>query len=115
MFSGTFKKRLGPPAPRRCRFFWTDGAPPTKIDRRAAADTMTSAHGSSQRVVHGKLRSDFQRGQSQRRQSWGGWPPQILEWGDCVVVVKYYYILIISYNVQEYGMKTHSKVVTFKK
>jgi len=31
---------------RRC--FWTGGAPPpTKIDRRAAADTMTSAHGST--------------------------------------------------------------------
>src|SRR6218665_4043184 len=31
---------------RRRRFFWTGGAPPppTEIDRRAAADTMTSAH-----------------------------------------------------------------------
>jgi len=28
--------------------FWTGGAPlPTKIDRRAGADTMTSAHGST--------------------------------------------------------------------
>src|SRR6218665_672164 len=34
---------------RRRRFFWTGGAPPppTEIDRRAAADTMTSAHSSS--------------------------------------------------------------------
>src|SRR6218665_3438077 len=33
---------------RRRRFFWTGGAPPppTEIDRRAAADTMTSAHSS---------------------------------------------------------------------
>ena len=30
-------------------------------------------------------------------------------------VVKYYYILIIFYNVQEYEMKTHSQVVTFHK
>src|SRR6218665_3723241 len=35
-------------APRRRRFFWTGGAPPppTKIYRREAADTMTSAHSS---------------------------------------------------------------------
>src|SRR6218665_729519 len=34
---------------RRRRFIWTGGAspPPTKMDRRAAADTMTSAHGST--------------------------------------------------------------------
>src|SRR6218665_3674477 len=33
---------------RRRRLFWTGGAPPppTEIDRRAAADTMTSAHSS---------------------------------------------------------------------
>jgi len=30
-------------------------------------------------------------------------------------VVKYYYILIIFYNVQEYEMRTSSKVVTFQK
>src|SRR6218665_1789295 len=37
---------------RRRRFFWTSGAPPppTEIDRRAAADTMTSAHSSSVKV-----------------------------------------------------------------
>src|SRR6218665_2264550 len=36
------------PPRRRRRFFWTGGAPPppTEIDRRAAADTMTSAHSS---------------------------------------------------------------------
>src|SRR6218665_3576296 len=35
-------------APRRRRFFLTGGAPPppTEIDRRAPADTMTSAHSS---------------------------------------------------------------------
>ena len=33
---------------RRRRFFWTGGAPPpTEIDRRAAADTITSAHSST--------------------------------------------------------------------
>src|SRR6218665_3870755 len=45
------KKCFWPPAPRRRRrrFFWTGGAPPpTEIDRRAAADTMTSAHSSRQ-------------------------------------------------------------------
>jgi len=32
---------------RRRQFFWTGGSPPqTEIDRRAAADTVTSAHGS---------------------------------------------------------------------
>src|SRR6218665_3353832 len=37
------------PRRRRRRFFCTGGAPPppTEIDRRAAADTMTSAHSSS--------------------------------------------------------------------
>src|SRR6218665_1361402 len=37
------------PRRRRRRFFWTGGAPPppTEIDRRAAADTMTSAHSST--------------------------------------------------------------------
>jgi len=30
-------------------------------------------------------------------------------WGGCGVVAKYYYILIISYNVLEYEMKTHFK------
>jgi len=34
--------------PRRRWSFWTGAAPPpTKIDRRATADTMTSAQGSS--------------------------------------------------------------------
>src|SRR6218665_4048911 len=42
------KKCFWPPPPRRRRFFWTGGAPPpTEIDRRAAADTMTSAHSSN--------------------------------------------------------------------
>src|SRR6218665_2704050 len=45
------KKCFWPPTPRRRRrqFFWTGGAPPppTEIDRRAAADTKTSAHSSS--------------------------------------------------------------------
>src|SRR6218665_664792 len=41
------KKCFWPPTPRRRRqFFWT-GPPPTEIDRRAAADTMTSAHSSN--------------------------------------------------------------------
>src|SRR6218665_1802620 len=47
------KKCFWPPTPRRAaprrrrRFFCTGGAPPpTEIDRRAAADTMTSAHSS---------------------------------------------------------------------
>src|SRR6218665_1850199 len=44
------KKYFGPSTPRRRRrrqFFWTGGAtPPTEIYRRAAADTMTSAHSS---------------------------------------------------------------------
>src|SRR6218665_1577989 len=36
------------PTPRRCRFFETGAPPPpTKIDRRPAADTMTPAQGSS--------------------------------------------------------------------
>src|SRR6218665_1833989 len=37
------------PRRRRRRFLWTGGAPPppTEIDRRAAADTMTSAHRST--------------------------------------------------------------------
>src|SRR6218665_3514071 len=35
------------PTPRRCRFFETGAPPPTKIDRRAAAHTMTPAPGSS--------------------------------------------------------------------
>ena len=30
-------------------------------------------------------------------------------------VLKYYYVLIVLYNVQEYVMKTCSKVVNFKK
>src|SRR6218665_1875869 len=41
-------------APRRARkFFWTGGAPPppTEIDRRAAADEMTSAHSSTSIVL----------------------------------------------------------------
>src|SRR6218665_4213743 len=39
------------PRRRRRRFFWTGGGPPppTEIDRRAAADTMMSAHSSNQR------------------------------------------------------------------
>src|SRR6218665_520704 len=41
------KNCFSPPTPRRRRrFFGTGGAPPTEIDRRAAADTMTSAHSS---------------------------------------------------------------------
>src|SRR6218665_3400716 len=56
-------RRAAPPPPRRLataprppinvtikpprRFFGTGGAPPTKIDWCAAADTMTSAHGST--------------------------------------------------------------------
>src|SRR6218665_3002034 len=38
---------------RRRRFFWTGGAPPppTEIYRRAPADTMTSAHSSSEAWV----------------------------------------------------------------
>jgi len=35
--------------------------------------------------------------------------------GDCGMLAKYYYILIIFYNVQEYEIKTRSKVVTLKK
>src|SRR6218665_1984036 len=36
------------PTPRRRRqFFWTGSAPPSENDRRAAADTMTSAHSST--------------------------------------------------------------------
>src|SRR6218665_1156864 len=45
------KNCFWPPAPRRRRrrFFWTGGAPPppTQNYRRAAADTMTSAHSST--------------------------------------------------------------------
>ena len=35
--------------------------------------------------------------------------------GDRGMLAKYYYILIIFYNVQEYEIKTRSKVVTLKK
>ena len=46
-FSGIFEKKLFGRQGRRC--FGTVGAPspPTKIGRRTAADTMTSAHGST--------------------------------------------------------------------
>src|SRR6218665_1931094 len=53
-FFVNLRKKLflaAPAAPRRRRrqFFWPGGAPPppTEIDRRAAADTMTSAHSSN--------------------------------------------------------------------
>jgi len=48
-FGNLWKKHFWPPTPRRGRFFGTGGSPPppTKIDRRAAADTMTPAHGSN--------------------------------------------------------------------
>src|SRR6218665_3253351 len=50
------KKCFWPPTPRRRRFFWPGGAPPpTEIDRRAAADTMTSADSSSYRCAFLKL------------------------------------------------------------
>ena len=47
---------------------------------------------------------------------WMRWSlsPHILEWDGRGVVAKYYCILIVSYNVQEYEMKTCSKVVTFQ-
>src|SRR6218665_2098587 len=50
------KNCFWPPTPRRRRrrFFWTGGAPPppTEIDRRAAADTMTSAHSSRPKTTY---------------------------------------------------------------
>src|SRR6218665_487281 len=49
-FVNLIKNVFGRPRRRR-QFFWTGGAPlpPTEIDRRAAADTMTSAHSSAAR------------------------------------------------------------------
>ena len=56
-------------------------------------------------------------GLRQKRQSWHGWGgqehPQILDWGG-LGVAKYYYILIVSYNVQGYDSMRVPEV-TFQK